>query len=365
MNQLEEKTKFSVVLPIYKVEKYLNRCLDSVMNQTYKNLEIILVDDGSPDNCPQICDDWARLDNRIKVVHKTNAGLGEARNSGLDIATGDYIGFFDSDDYIDKALFEEVFKIIISTRPDLIEFGHYDVDEDGNVIKTFIPKTVSTKFEGKEVMSEFLPELVCTNPKTGIASNLWMSAWSCLYRRQLLVESNFHFVSEREYISEDVYSLMKLMPSVHRVSIMQKAYYFYCKNGQSLTHTYRPDRFEKLVAFQQQLEQLCASNVYDDEVRYRIKRPFLDNLLACMKSEVSCTKKIGVRGIYHSISEICSNKTVQGIVGTIPGVSFSIARRMVHFCIKYKMNLCVIVLIWIQQFYGDKRCGKRIIYNNT
>lgn len=121
MNQTEEKIKFSVVLPIYNVEKYLNRCLDSVMNQTYKKLEIILVDDGSPDNCPQMCDNWAKVDDRIKVVHKKNAGLGEARNSGLDVATGDYIAFFDSDDYIDTRLFEELYTVIISVNPDLID----------------------------------------------------------------------------------------------------------------------------------------------------------------------------------------------------------------------------------------------------
>ena len=120
MKQTEEKIKFSVVLPIYNVEKYLNRCLDSVMNQTYKKIEIILVDDGSPDNCPQMCDNWAKVDDRIKVVHKKNAGLGEARNSGLDVATGDYIAFFDSDDYIDTRLFEELYTVIISDNPDLI-----------------------------------------------------------------------------------------------------------------------------------------------------------------------------------------------------------------------------------------------------
>ena len=113
MKQTEEKIKFSVVLPIYNVEKYLNRCLDSVMNQTYKKIEIILVDDGSPDNCPQMCDNWAKVDDRIKVVHKKNAGLGEARNSGLDVATGDYIAFFDSDDYIDTRLFEELYTVIL------------------------------------------------------------------------------------------------------------------------------------------------------------------------------------------------------------------------------------------------------------
>lgn len=350
MNETKEKVKFSVVLPIYNVEKYLNRCIDSVVNQTYKNLEIILVDDGSPDCCPELCDHWAEVDNRIKVIHKKNAGLGEARNSGLNIATGDYIGFFDSDDYIDKKLFEEVYNVIVSEKPDLVEFGHCDVDQNGNVGNIFIPKTASVKFENEEVMSKFLPELICTDPKTGRASDLLMSAWSCLYRRKLLESCDFHFVSERKYISEDVYSLMELMPNVHKVSIVKKAYYFYCENGQSLTHVYRPDRFDKLLIFQQQLEQLCSSSVYNDEVRYRIKRPFLDNLLACMKSEVSCMKEVGIGRIYHSISRMCEDKLVQEIVRTVPEISFSKARRMIHFCIKRRMKLCVIGLIRVQQY---------------
>ena len=90
----------SVVLPIYKVEKYLNRCIESVVNQTYSNLEIILVDDGSPDSCPNMCDEWKKKDSRIVVIHKENGGLGEARNSGISAANGKYICFFDSDDYV-------------------------------------------------------------------------------------------------------------------------------------------------------------------------------------------------------------------------------------------------------------------------
>lgn len=352
MNQIEENIKFSVVLSIYNVEKYLNRCLDSIINQTYKNLEIILVDDGSPDNCPQICDDLAKEDSRIKVIHKENAGLGEARNSGLDVATGDFVAFFDSDDYIDKKLFEELYRVIINENPDLIEFGHHDVDRQGNITKTFIPKTPLEKYEGEEVLSKFLPELICTDPKTGTASDLLMSAWSCLYRRQLLVECNFHFVSEREYISEDVYSLMKLMPNVHSVSVVQKAYYYYCENDQSLTHAYNPKRFEKIVLFQQQLETLCASDIYSDEVRYRIKRPFLDNLLACIKIEVSCIGEMGFKEIYCSIKKICNNQMVNDIIGTVPNVSFSKTRGMIHFCIKHKMVFSTIVMIRVQQCLG-------------
>ena len=90
----------SVIVPIYKVEEYLNRCVESLVNQTYKNLEIILVDDGSPDNCPEMCDRWAKQDKRIRVIHKKNGGLSDARNAGMRIATGEYIAFVDSDDLV-------------------------------------------------------------------------------------------------------------------------------------------------------------------------------------------------------------------------------------------------------------------------
>ena len=94
------KPKVSIIVPVYNVEKYLDRCMESLLNQTLKDIEIILVDDGSPDNCPQICDEYAKKDSRVKVVHKVNAGLGYARNSGLDVASGEYVAFVDSDDYV-------------------------------------------------------------------------------------------------------------------------------------------------------------------------------------------------------------------------------------------------------------------------
>ena len=122
--------KISVIVPIYNVEKYLNRCLDSIINQTYKNLEIILVDDGSPDNCGKICDEYAKKDNRIKVIHKENGGLSSARNAGLDIATGDYIGFVDSDDWIELDMYEYLLNICVKYNSDISRCGFVYNDED-------------------------------------------------------------------------------------------------------------------------------------------------------------------------------------------------------------------------------------------
>ena len=113
----------TIIIPVYKVEKYLNRCVESVVGQTYKTLEIILVDDGSPDNCPKMCDEWAQKDARIKVVHKPNGGLSDARNFGLDNATGEYVFFLDSDDYIHRQTIEKLLGVAEEKKVDFVMCG--------------------------------------------------------------------------------------------------------------------------------------------------------------------------------------------------------------------------------------------------
>ena len=135
----------SVIVPIYNVEDYLDRCVDSIINQTYKNLEIILVDDGSPDNCPKMCDDYAKIDNRIKVVHKENGGLSDARNAGMKVATGEYVSFIDSDDYVSLDFYETLLQTMIDNDSDIVECGvvkfyengKFDEYSDDQMIKNF------------------------------------------------------------------------------------------------------------------------------------------------------------------------------------------------------------------------------------
>lgn len=116
--------KISVIVPIYKNEKFLKKCIESIINQTYSNLEILLIDDGSPDNCGNICDEYAEKDSRIKVIHKENGGVSSARNIGLDIATGEYIAFVDSNDYIDSTMYENLISIALDNNADIIDSGY-------------------------------------------------------------------------------------------------------------------------------------------------------------------------------------------------------------------------------------------------
>ena len=130
-----EKSLVSIIVPVYKVEKYLSRCIESIINQTYKNIEIILVDDGSPDDCPNICDEYAKADQRIIVVHKENEGLSSARNCGLNLATGDFIMFVDSDDTIDERMCEILISQVAQNKCDIVMSDFEKVRENINYPK--------------------------------------------------------------------------------------------------------------------------------------------------------------------------------------------------------------------------------------
>lgn len=220
----------SVIVPIYNVEEYLDECIDSIANQTYKNLEIILVDDGSPDNCPAKCDQWAERDARIRVIHKKNGGLSSARNAGLDVATGEYISFVDSDDFLDKRMYERLYEGMTRSSNigiSAIKFYRY---EDGKV------SIFCEKWDAKEdlfVKSEDFGLLT-------LKQEICHAATNKLYRRELL--ENVRFRDNK--INEDVlfmHDLTKLIQE-KKYDMWNLAYYayYYRVRQNSLCHSSTP-----------------------------------------------------------------------------------------------------------------------------
>lgn len=273
----------SVVLPIYGVENYLDRCIMSIVNQTYSELEIILVDDGSRDRCPAMCDNWAKKDSRIKVIHKVNAGLGMARNTGIEHAKGEYICFFDSDDYVALDTIEKAYNLAKAEQSDIVIFGLSKVDANGNIKRTIIPQTDKVTYSGKEVQSDFLPDLIASHPKS-IRKYLYVSACVCLYSMDMIRNSGWLFASEREIISEDAFSLLCLYRYVQRVSVLPEALYFYCENKISLTHTYRKDRYERICHFHQTSVNKARELGYSEDVVNRLQELFVSFLIGAMKT---------------------------------------------------------------------------------
>lgn len=233
-----DNPKVSVVIPIYNVEKYLERCINSVVNQTYENIEIILVDDGSPDNCPAICDDWAKKDNRIKVIHKPNAGLGMARNTGIDNATGEYIFFFDSDDYVDETIVEKCVKSACETKSEIVIYGRKELLEDGSVIEKKINSDKSF-YDAELIKKKLLPAMFTYDMGFGI------SAWGKMFSLETIKRNNLKFKSEREIISEDAYFSLEIFSCVSGVSIINEGLYYYYKRENSLSRSFKADRQEK------------------------------------------------------------------------------------------------------------------------
>lgn len=223
--------KVSIIVPVYNVEKYLDRCMQSLLNQTLSDIEIIMVDDGSPDRCPQMCDEYAAKDRRVRVIHKENGGLGLARNTGLDAATGEYVAFVDSDDFTSVEAYENLFKAAEENGADIVYAGFNMQNSDGTESKCFM---LDHTWEGKDII-EFLKSMIFdTKPDI---DTIWMSVWNGLYRRDLIERNNIRFFSEREYLSEDILFHTMLIPLCRKIVCIPQTFYHYCYNGTSLTHS--------------------------------------------------------------------------------------------------------------------------------
>ncbi len=201
----------SVIIPVYNVEKYLNRCIESVANQTYKNLEIILVDDGSSDSCPQICDKWAKKDSRIKVIHKKNGGVSSARNAGLDISNGHYLSFVDSDDWLETNAFEKLIKL---AEPQSMVVFNVFFETCKNSYK---------KFHFDTVVIQDSNSIICD---TIMGNYGWTSCWNKLYDLYLIKNKHLYF-DENLRIGEDYLFIYQYASVVKKVLLTNEAFYHY------------------------------------------------------------------------------------------------------------------------------------------
>ncbi len=277
----------TVTVPIYKVEDKLRRCVDSILNQTYRNLEIILVDDGSPDGCPAICDEYALQDERVRVIHKQNAGLGFARNTGIENATGKYICFFDSDDYIESTTLEECCVLAEEVNADLVCFGNTRETEDGRLIEERIPTPPKFVFCGEEVKEQLLPMMLTHNAATGENWNMLPSACCGLFSMECIREYGWRFVSEREIISEDIYSMVEFYSYTNTIAFVPKAFYHYLANPTSLSRSYRADRYERMKVFYEKMNELSRKIELEQQLKERIQTVFLGITMGALKQIVA------------------------------------------------------------------------------
>lgn len=251
--------KISVIIPVYGVERYLDRCVTSVINQTYTNLEIILVDDGSPDNCPRICDEWALRDARIRTVHRENGGLSCARNTGLSVATGDYITFIDSDDWIVDDTYEYCISLFDNNKgADIIQFDLTHVYPN---IQPSIKREEHIEIvEGKEILDYYL--------KTSTQDGSY-SVCRCLFKSS--IAKKFRFREGK--IHEDIDYKYKVLRDSQKMLVSNQIKYFYWQEGNSTSTGTLKKRDFQLYEAAEELYKMTQKETYGKIAYYgRVKK---------------------------------------------------------------------------------------------
>ena len=224
----------SVIVPVYKVEKYLNKCVESLVGQTLQDIEIILIDDGSPDNCPKICDDWAKKDSRIKVIHQKNGGLASARNTGIKNATSEYISFVDSDDYLDLSFIEKLYLLIIKNSADISICNFARVYENGEAIHLPQCEIKDGTFTGRQICLDFRK-----------VSTTYISACSKIYKKELFNEVSFPIGK----INEDEAVAHKLIYPCKKVMLSSDVLYYYVNHnlGENISSSINEKNFTDAI----------------------------------------------------------------------------------------------------------------------
>lgn len=275
----------SVIVPIYKVEDYLKRCIDSIVEQTYENLEIILVDDGSPDNCGAICDEYAKQDSRIKVIHKENGGLSSARNAGIRVATGEYISFIDSDDWVEKDFIQKLREALVRENSDMSACLFCRIKEN---------EGSRTEFnENIEVITdEKFYNVLSVNSYAGYATNK-------LFKRDIIINNNLLF-DEKIFNGEDFPFTLEYTKFVNKVSFIKLDLYYYFFRETSIMQTISlSKRFLSLLYAREKALKILSEN--SPEYYDMCKASYLSILIKVKYMSMSDKKKY--EDIYNDVTK--------------------------------------------------------------
>lgn len=338
--------KLSIIIPCYGVEKYIDRCMKTIVNQTLKDIEIILVDDGSPDNVPHMCDEWAKKDSRIKVIHKENGGLGFARNSGLDIATGEYVAFVDSDDYVDMSMYETLWNEAKSSDADVVFCG-FKTEHRNGVWKDSNEVAERTEWNGEDVKGFMFDMIACT-PYVKEERKYQMSVWHGIYRRSLIEDNRIRFHSEREVVSEDIPFQVDFLLKANKVVYLPQTFYFYCLNGTSLTATFKIEKYEGFKTLRNYLLQKVAQT---DGASQRVNRLFIGYVRSFLSNLLN-SKREGKLDIIDNVVNDCVWKELSK---EYPSNYLPVYARIIYEQILNKRRFSLFIFIKVFSIIKNRR----------
>lgn len=300
--------KISVIVPVYKVESVLKRCVDSILAQTYDNLELILVDDGSPDGCPALCDAYAETHPQIKVVHKQNGGLTSAWKAGVLASEGTWLGFVDSDDWIDPDMYERLYEPLKTHHAEISMAGLVFDYEDPNYPPRKEGNRLDQDYYSQEEWRKLFPVLI--NDGSFIGRTIQPSRVTKLFRREL-VEQNLPLWDDRVTVGEDLQMVFAAALDADGVCVVKDTYpYHYWYNTASMTGQYDGHYLEKIKLLRERMEAISdEKGIYD--FRPQIRNDFLSLAIMAVKNEIWRNRKDSFRQVLKQVRSMCRDEAVQ------------------------------------------------------
>ena len=346
--------KVSIIVPVYNAEKYIARCVNSLRNQTLEDIEIILIDDSSKDSSLEMCKQMAAEDSRIKVIHKANEGAGLARNAALEIASGEYIGFVDSDDFVREDMFKTLYEKAKCYDSELVLSGVLFVDgnmfsEEGEcVCKTYFDK--DTQFETKEDLKKLRMGIVGAPVYDTDDSKYGMSIWKNLFKTEVIKKNNITFKSEREMLSEDALFMIDYILCISKATGINEAFYNYCRNEDSISKSYKIDRFEKSLVFVCEVEKRFKKDIKDEEYRIYIDRFWQAMCRVICSQEIMYANENHIRygELKKRLKKVCTHTMTIKALKSYPVATLPFKHRVFAYCMKYRLYFMLRLLVGLR-----------------
>lgn len=332
---MKKDFKVSIIVPVYNVEKYLSDCVDSILNQSYKNIEIILVNDGSTDNSPSICDEYSRKDDRVKVIHKKNEGVSVARNSGIKAASGEYIAFVDSDDLVDKSIYTNMIETIDNKNTDLVMCSFKRIFNNGDMELSDEP--LKEGYYNKDLIFEELILPMVGNSFSNMSSPLIMGAiWRCLYKKEIIEKYDITFPKIK--IAEDMLFHLYYLAACESVYVTKEPLYYYRYNNLSATKNYISNLWDTLM-YQLKLveEALMKFGIYNEKSKERVHVNTLYFISWCFSNECNPKNPKVYKDAIKEMKKISKNDRYKEVFTWKNIMHASFKERCVFICIKLRL----------------------------
>ncbi|WP_161522471.1 glycosyltransferase [Caldibacillus thermoamylovorans] len=335
--------KVSIIVPLYKAESNLKQCIDSILSQTIRDFELILVNDGSPDRSGDIAEEYKSKDSRVIVIHQSNQGVAKARNTGIHSANGEYIGFVDADDWIESNMYFEMYNMAKSSSADIVICGY--VKGNNSKINEEQPPLNDGIYYSKDIVNKIITPMVGTIEKNLVSwkYRVMGSVWRNIFKKELLIDHNLYFNKDLSYSEDLIFCIESLLKS-KKIAVINRPFYHYRISERSLSNGYRNDLFENLLVVDNNIRKLLdgklAPEILDSRTMVIARKAIINEM---NKGNPNCfIKKM------KNIRKILNNDKIRDVYTRVKLKGYKYSDIFIFGCIKYKLILPLTLFYYIK-----------------